>query len=475
MKIEFLGNELYFKYLDRDINNPDTISMQFTIAYATEVLYRLENNMRLVQLFENDESFGITNVQCNIDLMWLFNLQRNFGDKSIKFKFFLNLNPYDKNEYELLHTKLVLFKRADNDYVIYIGSHNWSNRAFGLGSPRNMEGSIRIQGNVNELNENNNLLQNIINHLNDAWNLVSCIPAIESNEKIYREWKKLVCKKETKEPGISNQEILFMNLVLDGEGISQITSNSIYLAEYESSVGEVLNRHQNVLLFVWSSVEDLELGQEPKLFFSEITTKNQTLASGSQNIAEKPIDGFRFWTNRFQQVKIERFNLALNFWHVKYSQYELDNISIDSQDKNLPMFRFLIEKIEEVSSTGEILFSQNKYVQEVPLDGIEVGRSARSADEILLEYKTVFGIAKPQVNVVTEHLNKASGLKLYASPFNSFFVENNVIDNPDNYYFESSLGKEKIAKNIYTDNKMRSLKRFGVVHFPSGRLKLKSS
>ena len=56
------------------------------------------------------------------------------------------LNQGEPSDIALFHSKLVyLYLARQNKSVVYLGSHNWTRRAFGPQGPRNAEASMRLE------------------------------------------------------------------------------------------------------------------------------------------------------------------------------------------------------------------------------------------------------------------------------------------------------------------------------------------
>lgn len=145
-------------------------------------------------------SYGITSLACGFDYNDIIRLQETLGSQ-IKLKIFLNLaekNP-DEESISLLHSKLIYLKiKANNEIgfkeLIYLGSHNWTSRALGVGHGRNAEASVRIEY---EPNADDPVLTQAKQHLQESWTLSPCLAATKENLSAFNDWNRLCCNIRT--------------------------------------------------------------------------------------------------------------------------------------------------------------------------------------------------------------------------------------------------------------------------------------
>ena len=125
----------------------------------------------------------------------------------VRLKYFMDPKVGDGNEPErltLFHSKLIyLWLEAQHKSVVYIGSHNWTLRALGPGSPRNVEASVRFELDFSpgDLDGTGTSVAARVNeHLVNAWQMPLCLPATPTFQTAFTEWYERGCRRADSAP-----------------------------------------------------------------------------------------------------------------------------------------------------------------------------------------------------------------------------------------------------------------------------------
>jgi hypothetical protein len=169
---------------------------RFLVAYVSlEGLEKVGRHL-LSRALRDERSFGIASLSCSCGYEPLLKLQSQLpATLGLRLKYFMDpmvKDAEDAGHLALFHSKLV-YQLLDGEEksVIYIGSHNWTQRALGPGRPRNVEASIRYECAVapGDLDGTGTSFAAQVNrHLLTAWNLDACLPATEANKTVFDDW-----------------------------------------------------------------------------------------------------------------------------------------------------------------------------------------------------------------------------------------------------------------------------------------------
>ena len=253
--------------------------VRFAMAYVSQDGLDGLGIPTLLDALTDPDSFGLATLHCGCGFEPLFRLQELLGQETVRLKYFVDpqIGGRDLAEpsLELLHSKLVYLVRGDRA-IVYIGSHNWSGRALGPGSPRNAEASMRMEFEFDERQldgRGSDLPSQVNKHLLYVWSLGICRPATEVNRTLFEEWRLLCCTRA--DPAKGRDRYAVVSAVCDVAGppfhrspaFWQSTVGKrvgIYFQLHEEKEGRVLRELQDrVLVLVWASQVDLQLSVAP--------------------------------------------------------------------------------------------------------------------------------------------------------------------------------------------------------------------
>jgi hypothetical protein len=196
-----------------------------------------------------------------------------------------------------------LSQEQERKAVVYIGSHNWTRRALGPGRPRNAEVSLRIEMDLEpgDLEGTGATLASEVNqHLLMAYQLPACLPATEANRQTFEEWFQWGCRKASSVPLQQNTIVLAVHKD-DGTPLAPshwqgLQGRGIYLQALEQVEGQTLwDNAGPVLILVWMSDIDLQVGKQPMILYGRKTTNKAGPRSRDRgtNQSSDPIAGFQ--------------------------------------------------------------------------------------------------------------------------------------------------------------------------------------
>src|SRR6266567_152850 len=255
---------------------------RFLVAYISQEGLNSINRPLLVRALRHEWSLGVATMSCACEFDPLVNLQAELGPSCpTRLKYFMD--PVVKTEEEpaisLFHSKLVyLWLEREKKSIVYIGSHNWTGRALGPGSPRNAEASLRLEFEFSPEHlegVGNSAPAEVNRHLLDAWNAAACLPATSDSVPAFQQWVQKVCKRASDSPLKEITIILAVCktppqasdwLALDNAGI--------YMQALEEDEGRQVYDSTETLLLVWESPSSLAAGQQPYILKSRRTASN---------------------------------------------------------------------------------------------------------------------------------------------------------------------------------------------------------
>ena len=280
--------------------------LRFLVAYvSTKGVDSLDRGL-LVRALIDRQSFGIASLSCSCGHEPLLDLQRSLGKAvGVRLKYFMDPLVSDSDgprDLTLFHSKLIyLLLPEEQKSVIYIGSHNWTERAIGPYGPRNAEASVRLEFEFSEEHlegVGQSIPSQVNRHLLDAYEMPLCLPATSDNEPRFIEWNEKGCKRS---PAPMDQ-ITVLLAVLKPGGDSQnsaqwqrLADHGIYMQALDEAEGKILWRTTGlVFVLVWESDAALNVAAQPYILVCRITTKNAGRSSELRgtNQSPSPIIGF---------------------------------------------------------------------------------------------------------------------------------------------------------------------------------------
>ena len=179
---------------------------RFLVAYVSQGGLTRIGRPLLAKALQDPRSFGVASISCACSYEPLLNLQAELETDTPRLKYFMDpaIKPDDEPGISLFHSKLVyLWLESEGKSVVYIGSHNWTGRALGPGSPSNVEASLRLEFDFapeHIAGAGNSLPAQVNRHLLDAWSSPACYPANPASEPAFQEWIQKVCKRAPNSP-----------------------------------------------------------------------------------------------------------------------------------------------------------------------------------------------------------------------------------------------------------------------------------
>jgi hypothetical protein len=301
---EELVSSEYRERLQRDLSRARIC--RFLIAYVSEDGLLSLGRGPLINALRDDHSFGVSSLTCACGYSPLLGLQVQLGNGNLRLKYFMDPMISDADEPDgitLFHSKLVyLLLVHERRSVVYIGSHNWSQRAIGPGRPRNAEASLRFESEFEPehlAGIGATVAGQVNNHLMQAYNAPACIPATRANERIFEQWYQKGCRRV---PGTPMQPITIILAVLKNQGTVQssvqwgsLRNHGIYVQALGEKEGEfIYNGGDPIIVLVWNSLSELESARQPIMLHCRETTHKAGPNSQRRgtNRSSDPIMGF---------------------------------------------------------------------------------------------------------------------------------------------------------------------------------------
>lgn len=308
--MQLLSKELvsleYRTQLQRDLARASVC--RFLVAYISGGGMESIGRHLLTRALRDARSFGVGSLSCSCGYEPLLRLQRELGAATgLRLKYFMDplvSNSDEPKDFALFHSKLVyLALERERKSVIYLGSHNWTQRALGPGGPRNAEASLRLEMEFapEHLDGTGSSLASEVNkHLLEAWNLPACLPATSDYEATFRQWTERGCRRTQSAP-LEEVTVILAVRKPDVTAVSSLpwqdlTEHGIYLQALEEEEGKTLWRKNDpVLVMMWPSEADLIAGNQPVLLRCRVTTTKAGPNSGlhGTNRSTDPVVGFR--------------------------------------------------------------------------------------------------------------------------------------------------------------------------------------
>ena len=302
---EELVSSEYRERLQRDLSHARIC--RFLVAYVSEEGLNSLGRDPLIHALRDDYSFGVSSLTCACGYEPLLGLQDQLGRGSPRLKYFMDplISEADEpDEITLFHSKLVyLLLEREGKSVVYIGSHNWSQRALGPRGPRNAEASLRFESDFapEHLAGVGATVAGQVNyHLMQAYSAPACLPATRANEPIFAQWYQKGCGRSRGASMDQATVILAVVTTLEkppdpGQWQSLIT-RGIYVQTLEDEEGtQIWEGGDPIIVLVWNSLADLHAGGQPLLLLCRETTHKAGPDSRRRgtNQATAPIAGFK--------------------------------------------------------------------------------------------------------------------------------------------------------------------------------------
>lgn len=350
----------------------DAAICRFLVAYISASGLQSIGMQNLARVLTNPDSFGVGSLSCACGYQPLLLLEEEVSKKGAteKLKYFMDplVEDGESEGLSLFHSKLVYIVSKNRERSIaYIGSHNWTQRALGPGSPRNAESTVRIEDtfhNDHLKGVGTSIFSGINQHLIEAFTSPVCIHADGTNRTIFEQWFAKGCGRG---PRVSLRETVVVLAVHSGAQIltpddwNDSVRKGIYFQVHRESEGAaVWNAGDRILIFVWDSQTDLENQEQPLLLKCRITTENAGKDSNLQgsNASRSPISGFEavLWDENHQTGLLKGLddgvtrttlteNQDVEFYDLEFPSTKTDSSVVDGGVD--PKYQFYLE-IEKV-------------------------------------------------------------------------------------------------------------------------------
>ncbi|MDB4458439.1 hypothetical protein N9068_00100 [bacterium] len=498
LELEFLSEHLagfdYTKRLREDIANCS--KLRFLVAYVSKAGVEQLGSSNLTQALDREGSFGVSSLACVLPCMALLNLQKALGT-NLRLKYFLeptfkpNRNTGSEPPLSLLHSKLVYLKLPENNKsVVYIGSHNWTKRALGMGGPKNAEASIRIEIDFHpdhELGEGDSIAAQVNRHLRSAFDLPACLEATANNRTIFSQWRQSACEKI---PQRETEDTFIIVAVLNDNELpptyrfDQLKDQGIYLRTDNSGRALYEAKHRNAILMLWRSEKAIAEGKQPILFRCIRSSDNPDPSSDvpTTNIATSPIEGFGaiiYDNNRFVENWAKRHIKTFDFeFRTEGNTAEQVDNELD-KDERSPQFRFHLDiqqiafptDLQNYSKLREAIDKHGQWAREtfavakirdhvkfISVDGYEVSPEREKA--IANCFKTEFGINKSQAKVwpTSESIGIKAGNFQASHPLHETFMRENPHENSPHIEQDARMIIPKLENDVIQDENSGSAK-----------------
>ena len=276
---------------------------RFLVAYISETGLASLDRSSLRQALGHKDSFGVGTISCACGYKPLLNLQSELGPSSpVRLKYFMDpvVKPDGEPAVSLFHSKLVyLYLEREQKSVVYIGSHNWTGRALGPGTPRNVKASVRYELDFTREHlegTGTSMPAEVNRHLLDAWHAAACYPATAASELAFQQWTQKVCKRAPDSPV---KEITVLLAVCKAppqpSDWLSLQNAGIYMQALEEREGRQVYDTTEALVLVWDSRASLAAADQPVILkcrrTSSVAGPNSALAGN--NSAPSPMEGYR--------------------------------------------------------------------------------------------------------------------------------------------------------------------------------------
>lgn len=487
---------------------------RFGIAYfSTGGLNAIGQNL-LARALCGEESFGVSSMSCACGYQPLLSLSREVAALGgvPNLKYFMDPLADGSDEPEnvaLLHSKIVyLVTEGLSQSILYIGSHNWSRRALGpgKGSPRNAEATMRIEGDFDPdhlTGTGGSVFADANEHLLNAFNSPLCLEVNRANEHKFEEWFQKGCKR-TRGEGLRETKVILAihkgpNRLRPDEWGS-LGNAGIYVQMLTESEGrQIWDAGDNILVLVWDSEADLQIGRQPHLLRCRISTEKAGPDSDLRgtNASSSPISGFSavIWdqtqhhaiasgragdpktvrTKRGKEVKVFDFEFPLTSndsqtfdgpVNPKYQFYlEVDQV-VFPRDGDIP------EKPGYVWIRSSLAMAESRSDAKTEgLPGFQVDEELR--DRMIEILRDEFGVNRKNAKVLpfSGEVSKRLGKKVVDHPLHDTFLDETHLGSEDEFYSDARSGElvPEIDNDRITKRRQKIEAKQGLFPLPIGR------
>ncbi|HYW96924.1 MAG TPA: hypothetical protein VE870_15115 [Bacteroidales bacterium] len=471
----------YREQLQRDLARATVC--RFLVAYVSlEGLDSIGRHL-LSKALRDERSFGVSSLTCSCGYEPLLKLQEDIGSSAgVRLKYFMDPLVHGSDgpiDIGLFHSKLIyLLLARDNKSVVYIGSHNWSQRALGPGRPRNVEASLRFEMEFTPEHiegMGSSMASEVNRHLIQAYNMPACLPAVRAYEATFEQWYQKGCRRASLTP-IQQVTVVLAVRKYDGTKVTPVqwqglTGRGIYMQVLEEGEGQQIWQAGNrILLLVWNSEADLRAGNQPILLRCRETTHkagpNSQLRGTNQS--PSPIAGFEaiiFDVDQLsslgQSLKASRSSVAIwsnrtvQIYDLEFPTQRTDSSQVDAG--KTPRYQFYLE-VEQVVFPAEgdwpdnpnMVWARESFAvaktknsaryEEIP--GYHV--PAEVETEILKCLKEVLLVdpnqMKTKVLPVSSYDRAKVGKRVSAHPLHETYIGSDLIKRRDEFYLNVSPG-----------------------------------
>ena len=295
----------YREQLQRDLARATLC--RFLVAYVSlEGLDSIGRHL-LSRALRDERSFGVSSLTCSCGYAPLLKLQEEIGPSvGVRLKYFMDPlvgGSDEPSDIGLFHSKLIyLLLVREKKSVVYIGSHNWSQRALGPGRPRNAEASMRFEIDFNPEHVEgvgSSIASEVNRHLIQAYNMSACLPVTRANEQTFEQWYQKGCRRAPL-PAIQQVTVVLAVRKDDRTAVNplqwqSLVGRGIYMQIFEEDEGQpIWQAGDRILVLVWKSEADLRAGNQPILLRCRETTHKAGPDSRLRgtNQSTSPIAGF---------------------------------------------------------------------------------------------------------------------------------------------------------------------------------------
>ena len=382
--MDFLSDELvssdYRNRLQNDLRQASLC--RFLVAYISIEGIDSIGRSELLRVLRHKDSLGIGSLTCCCGFEPLVRLQRQLGEAEIRLKYFMDPKiprTDEPDDLVLLHSKLVYLHLPEQELsVVYIGSHNWTSRAVGPGTPRNAEASLRFElpySHEHLVGTGPSIASHVNRHLLTAYRTPVCLAATSSNRDVFEQWYRCSCRRAPRSPLEQITIILAVRKSeepLPASAWTGLVGSSIYMPVFAEGEGQRIRRDsQRILVMVWESTAALAAGDQPVLLRCHLSTQDPSPTSvvRGTNRAMAPIAGFRAVAFDARQLLALQSGKrlppsAVTIWskrEVEFFDFEFptgraDSSCVDGEIR--PDYRFLLE-IDDVVLPADRQFADD--------------------------------------------------------------------------------------------------------------------
>jgi len=431
----------YLERLRADLKGAELV--RFSVCYVSTAGLKLIGLESFEGAFKNKNSFGVADLNCSTGFEPLVSLRDYLAERNkneLCLKYFMDpqveKDPGEPKEM-LLHEKLVYIQRSGNQpAVIYLGSHNWTQRALGGDrTARNAEVSWRLEVpfEAKDLQGNDDSLGAQVNsHLIACRDYKSCHD-VKGKERFFKKWYEANCRRREHPPKL--EEYVALLAVANPEADldpEKLKNHSLYFRVLDEREGSALwdwGGNTRVFILLWGTLDDLKASRPPTLLVGTPTTVSAGEASSYSGTDTSTVGEFDvFMLDQKQKVAhqgnqepLPRPQVIKNKRGVEVEYFdwcrcrpnELKTFE-EVNDGSSPTYWFYM-KIEEVvypdgsSCVGfknavlqyrpeQFAAHKKPSATTVKLKGYKVDQ--RRADEIKTELKETFGVDVSQATVL---------------------------------------------------------------------------